>query len=78
MSDALLYRKLATLIDDVPLAESLDDLRWRGAPHDTLDAWCESVGARHYATGRGSEPVRSVAETTAARALRALGTIVTS
>ncbi len=29
-SDALLYRTLATLVTDVPLAESLDDLRWRG------------------------------------------------
>jgi 5'-3' exonuclease len=29
-ADALLYRKLATLREDVPLAEQLDDLRWRG------------------------------------------------
>ena len=29
--EALLYRKLATLRTDVPLAESLDDLEWRGA-----------------------------------------------
>ena len=28
--DAHLYRTLATLRIDVPLAESLDDLRWRG------------------------------------------------
>jgi 5'-3' exonuclease len=28
--DALLFRRLATLRTDVPLAESLDDLRWRG------------------------------------------------
>ena len=27
---ALLYRRLATLVLDVPLAESLEDLRWRG------------------------------------------------
>ena len=31
-ADALLYRKLATLVDTVPLAESLDDLRFRGVP----------------------------------------------
>ena len=29
--EVALYKKLATLVDDVPLAESLDDLRWRGA-----------------------------------------------
>ena len=46
MEDALLYRKLATLIDDVPLPESLDDLRWRGADQDRYEAWCESIGAR--------------------------------
>ena len=28
--DVALYKQLATLVDDVPLAESLDDLRWRG------------------------------------------------
>jgi 5'-3' exonuclease len=28
--DALLFRRLATLRTDVPLAESLEDLRWRG------------------------------------------------
>jgi len=29
--EAMLYRRLATLRIDVPLKESLDDLRWRGA-----------------------------------------------
>jgi 5'-3' exonuclease len=32
--DALLFRRLATLRADVPLQESLDDLRWRGAKLD--------------------------------------------
>jgi 5'-3' exonuclease len=32
--DALLFRRLATLRFDVPLAESLADLRWRGAARD--------------------------------------------
>lgn len=45
MKDALLYRKLATLFDDVPLRESLDDLRWRGPPRDALQAWSAEVGA---------------------------------
>jgi 5'-3' exonuclease len=35
--DALLFRRLATLRTDVPLAESLDDLRWRGANFAALD-----------------------------------------
>jgi 5'-3' exonuclease len=30
-SDALLYKRLATLVRDVPLEESLDDLEYRGA-----------------------------------------------
>jgi hypothetical protein len=34
--DALLFRRLATLREDVPLQESLGDLRWRGANSDAL------------------------------------------
>ena len=40
---ALLYRKLATLIDDVPLAEDLEDLAWKGVPVEAFAAWCERV-----------------------------------
>jgi 5'-3' exonuclease len=40
---ALLYRKLATLIDDVPLAETLDDLAWSGVPRETFEAFCDRV-----------------------------------
>jgi 5'-3' exonuclease len=36
--DAMLYRTLATLRTDVPLAESLDDLQWRGGRRAMLDA----------------------------------------
>jgi 5'-3' exonuclease len=43
--DALLYRKLATLVDTVPLAESLDDLRFRGVPRARFEAWCTELGA---------------------------------
>ena len=43
--EALFYRKLATLVDTVPLAESLDDLRYRGTPRAVFDAWCDEVGA---------------------------------
>jgi 5'-3' exonuclease len=48
--EALLYRQLATLIDDVPLAESLDDLRFRGVPRAAFEAWCDVVGARTLRT----------------------------
>jgi 5'-3' exonuclease len=41
--DVLLYRKLATLVTDVPLAETLDDLRWRGAPRKAYEAWCDAL-----------------------------------
>jgi 5'-3' exonuclease len=37
-ADALLYKRLATLRVDVPLAENLDDLRYRGAPRAALEA----------------------------------------
>jgi 5'-3' exonuclease len=46
MDDALLYRKLATLIEDVPLPETLDDLAWRGVPRRAFESWCERLGAR--------------------------------
>ena len=42
--DALLYRKLAVLVTDVPLAESLDDLRWRGADRDKFERVSARVG----------------------------------
>jgi 5'-3' exonuclease len=43
--EALFYRKLATLIDTVPLAESLEDLRYRGTPRAAFETWCDEVGA---------------------------------
>ena len=43
--EALFYRKLATLVDTVPLAESLEDLRFRGVPRARFEAWCDEVGA---------------------------------
>jgi 5'-3' exonuclease len=46
IDDARLYKKLATLVTDVPLAESLDDLRFRGVPRAAFAAWCGAVGAR--------------------------------
>jgi 5'-3' exonuclease len=43
---ALLYRRLATLRRDVPLAESLDELRFRGARREALDALCNEIDDR--------------------------------
>jgi 5'-3' exonuclease len=42
--EALLYRRLATLVSDVPLRESIDDLAFRGVPRATFEAWCDSIG----------------------------------
>ena len=42
-TDAFLFRQLATLRTDVPLPESLDDLRWRGPDVPALTAL-----ARHW------------------------------
>jgi 5'-3' exonuclease len=43
--EAALYRRLATLRTDVPLAEGLADLRWRGARRGDLEALCREIGA---------------------------------
>ncbi len=42
--DARLYRRLATLRTDVPLAETVDALQWRG-PTPELAALCRELGA---------------------------------
>jgi 5'-3' exonuclease len=54
---ALLYRRLATLVDDVPLSETLEDLRFHGVPRARFEAWCDAIGAtglktapRHWQT----------------------------
>ena len=38
-----LYRKLATLIEDVPLPETLEQLAWKGVPVEAFARWCEQV-----------------------------------
>lgn len=38
---AHLYRELARLRFDVPIEETLDDLRWRGADEAALDGWSD-------------------------------------
>jgi 5'-3' exonuclease len=47
--DALLFRKLARLRDDVPLAEKLADLKWQGAD-PSLKEFCRSVGDEKFAS----------------------------
>jgi 5'-3' exonuclease len=49
--DAMLYRELASLRGDVPLAESLDDLAWRGVA-DSWSAWNAKVGSALTAPAR--------------------------
>lgn len=48
-AQASLYRTLATLRADVPLAETLEQLEWRGAPEARWLKWCEEVGASSLA-----------------------------
>jgi len=42
--EALLFRVLATLRRDVPLSQTLEDLRWRGVPRDPWLALCDELG----------------------------------
>ncbi len=45
--EAALYKELATLRIDVPLEESLDDLEWKGARKDELEALCAEIGEKN-------------------------------
>lgn len=43
--DALLYRHLATLVEDVPLPQtSPDDLAFHGVPRQAYERWCDELG----------------------------------
>ena len=42
--DAALYKQLAILRTDVPLAEDLDGIRWRGADREALERFCAKIG----------------------------------
>ena len=43
--EALLYRRLATLVTDVPLPETKPEhLRFRGVPRPAFEAWCDGAG----------------------------------
>lgn len=46
--EASLYRRLAVLVEDVPLTESLADLRWQGADRGTVEAVSERLGGLDF------------------------------
>ncbi len=48
--DAYLYRKLATLVDTVPLEDSLDDLKFLGVPCERFERWCDELGVDRLKT----------------------------
>ncbi|MEQ8689962.1 MAG: 5'-3' exonuclease H3TH domain-containing protein [Pseudomonadales bacterium] len=52
LQDACLYRDLAVLRTDVPLAEDLESLRWQGAPREQFEAFVQKLG------GMGARPSR--------------------
>jgi 5'-3' exonuclease len=50
--EALLYRTLATLVRDVPLAEDLAALQWQGVPRPAFEAFCSELGGEEGLRGR--------------------------
>ena len=42
--EAALYKRLATLREDVPLVEQVSDLEWRGVQREQLQALCRDLG----------------------------------
>lgn len=46
--DARLYKTLATLRTDVPLAEDVGALQWRGARRNELADFCASIGDTNF------------------------------
>jgi 5'-3' exonuclease len=44
-ADALLYRQLATLVETAPVAETLEEVRFRGVPRAVFQEWCREVGS---------------------------------
>ncbi len=53
MAAALLYRQLATLRLDVPIAEDLDDLQWQGAHQHPYQRLCDELGFGRLRDGVG-------------------------
>ena len=42
--DALLYKKLATVVTDAPLKETLEQLAWAGVPRAPFERMCDRLG----------------------------------
>jgi 5'-3' exonuclease len=59
-NDALLFRTLATLRLDVPVFESVEDLRWKG-PHRSFEEYCQRLKApdllRRVESAASSKPL---------------------
>jgi 5'-3' exonuclease len=65
---AVLYRRLATLVSDVPLPDSLEDLRWPGIPRQRLETWCAGIGAGALLSSLDARPTRWADEAPGVRA----------
>ena len=52
--EAMLYKKLATLVTDVPLPETLAELEFRGVPRSSFETLCEQLASNDLRT----RPVR--------------------
>ncbi|HSO32194.1 MAG TPA: 5'-3' exonuclease H3TH domain-containing protein [Labilithrix sp.] len=52
--EAMLYKKLATLVTDVPLPETLADLEFRGVPRSSFATLCDQLASQDLRT----RPVR--------------------
>jgi 5'-3' exonuclease len=48
--EALLYRKLATLVEDAPVATSLDAVAYQGVERAGFEEWCRKVGSTSLPT----------------------------
>ena len=43
--EALLYKRLATLVEDAPISRSLAELEWRGVPRGAFEDFCAEMNA---------------------------------
>ena len=55
LEDALLFKRLATLVADAPVLKSVEELRWAGAPA-SFEQVAEGIDARLVARAEGLRP----------------------
>jgi 5'-3' exonuclease len=48
--EVLLYRKLATLVDTIPVANSLEEIAFNGVPQKGFESWCDRMGVERLKT----------------------------